>query len=344
MNHKIIQTVFFLLLLVGAVVLTVLLVKPFLSALVLAFTLAILFRPLFRYINRGIRDHRSIAAFLTILVILIVVLTPLTFLGIRVFNEGRDFYFSISDEDVLKLAEYLPESFQARAADLSRNLSQYLQQGLVWFLQHVGAIFSSIAGMVFTLFISLIGTYYLLKQGAEFKARLINFSPLSDQFDREIMDRLQRAVSSVIRGVLVVAIVQALLAGIGFAIFGVPNPVLWGTLAMIAALIPGIGTALVMVPAIIYLLATGHLAAGIGLAIWAVLAVGLIDNFLSPLLVGRAAKIHSFFILLSVLGGLALYGPIGFLLGPLIVSFLFALLDIYPILILKNHEGHTHDL
>ncbi len=352
MNHKTIQTVFFLLLLVGALLLLFFIVQPFIGALVLAFTLAILFHPLYRRLNRGLKNRQSLAALLTILIILVVVLTPLTFLSIQVFNEARDFYVDTIGSDsglpefegaIARAATYLPESIQARAIEASNNISAYAQQGAVWILEHVGTLFSGIAKLLFSIFISLIGTYYLLKQGSEFKARLINFSPLSDRFDRKILDRLQLAVSSVIRGTLVVAIVQALLAGIGFWIFGVPNPALWGTLAMLAALIPGLGTALVMTPAILYLFLTGHTVAGIGLLIWAVVAVGLIDNFLSPVLVGRGVKIHSFFILLSVLGGLALFGPVGFLLGPLVLSFFFALLDIYPVLILHEpaHHGHT---
>lgn len=352
MNHKTIQTVFFLILLVGALVLLFFIVQPFLGALVLAFTLAILFYPLYQRINQGLKDRRGIAALLTILIILIVVLTPLTFLSFQVFNEARGFYFQTIggsgtglaefEAAISRAAEYLPDSLQARVIEASTNISAYAQQGIIWILGHIGSVFSSIARLIFNLFISLIGAYYLFKQGSEFKARLISISPLSDRFDRRILDRLQLAVSSVIRGTLVVAIVQALLAGIGFWIFGVPNPALWGTLAMLAALIPGLGTALVMTPAILYLFLTGHTVAGIGLVIWAVVAVGLIDNFLSPVLVGRGVKIHSFFILLSVLGGLSIFGPVGFLLGPLVLSFFFALLDIYPVLILHEPTLHEH--
>ncbi len=347
MHHKTIQTAFFLVLLIGAFIASFFLIRPFIGALVLAFTLAIVFHPLYRKLRSGFQNHHGVAALLTILIILVVVLVPLTFLSVQVFQEGSDFYFEkltrpdipVFQERILSLSQWFPGS-ERQLTEWSANLNQYLQQGLIWLLEHVGVVFSSIAQLLFNLFISLIALYYLFKQGGQLKARLVSISPLSDHFDADITGRLQSTVSSVIRGVIVVAIVQALLAGTGFAIFGIPSPALWGTLAMLAAFIPGIGTALVMIPAVIYLFATGHIGSAIGLAIWGVAVVGLVDNFLSPYLVGRGVKIHPFLILLSVLGGLALFGPLGFLLGPLVISFLFALLDIYPILILKEH---THE-
>ena len=186
------------------------------------------------------------------------------------------------------------------------------------------------------MFLTLLALYYLFVHGSDFKARIIALSPLSDHYDRDITDKLQLAVTSVIKGVLVVAVVQAILCGLGFAIFGIPNAALCGSIAMIAALIPAFGTALVMIPAVLYLAITGNVGAALGLAVWGALLVGLVDNFLSPMLMSRSIKIHNFFILLSVLGGLALFGPVGFIAGPLVLSLFFALLDIYPTLIL--HE------
>jgi predicted PurR-regulated permease PerM len=140
---------------------------------------------------------------------------------------------------------------------------------------------------------------------------------------------MEQAVYSIFAGSIIVALVQGILTGIGFTIFGVPNPALWGSIASVAALIPGVGTALVVVPGILYLFFTGSTGYAIGLLVWGILAVSLIDNFLGPILVNRGVKIHPFLILLSVLGGLIFFGPVGFLLGPIILAFLFALLDIY---------------
>jgi predicted PurR-regulated permease PerM len=104
---------------------------------------------------------------------------------------------------------------------------------------------------------------------------------------------------------------------------------LWGSFAVVAALIPGFGTALVIVPGVIYLFFASTTLHAIGLLIWGILGVGLIDNYLGPLLVNRGVHIHPFLILLSVMGGLVFFGPIGFIAGPLLVALLFALLEIY---------------
>src|SRR6185369_1295230 len=109
----------------------------------------------------------------------------------------------------------------------------------------------------------------------------------------------------------------------------VPHPALWGSFAVIAALIPGIGTSLIIVPGVLYLFFTSTNLYALGLFIWGVLAVGLIDNYLGPILVHRGVNIHPFLILLSVMGGLIFFGPIGFIAGPLVVALLFALLEIY---------------
>ena len=175
----------------------------------------------------------------------------------------------------------------------------------------------------------LISLFYFLRDGKSFTQYLKILSPLSDRQDEKILSRLFVAVNSVIKGALSIALIQGFLTGIGFWIFGVPNPVLWGSTAAIAALVPNIGTALVLVPAIGFLYLNGEVAQAIGLGIWSITAVGLIDNILGPYLINRGVKIHPLLILLSVIGGLGLFGPVGFLLGPLIISLLFALIDIH---------------
>ncbi len=345
MKHTTIQTAFFLVLFIGIAVIVFLLFKPFIAPLIAAFTLAVLFYPLYQKILTLLRGHKSLASLLTITIVLILVLVPLLFFGFQIFSEGKDFYLNhlVGNQPLRLIPDQVAGLLGPRFGEFQDNVGGYIQQGLIWLLEHVGVIFSSITHLAFMLFITLIALYYLFKQGADFKARLIAFSPLSDHYDRTIIDKLQLAVGSVIKGVLVVAILQAILSGIGFTLFGVPNAALWGCVAMLAALIPGFGTALVMTPAVLYLVLTGHVWPAFGLALWAVLFVGLIDNFLSPLLTSRGIKIHNFLVMLSVLGGLAFFGPIGFLAGPLVLSLFFALLDIYPTLLLHEH-AHERNL
>jgi len=201
-------------------------------------------------------------------------------------------------------------------------------------------VFSSVGKVFLALFLSLLAFYCLIKDGQSLRDFYIRISPLPDEDDERILVKLHATVNSVIRGTLVIAVIQGFLTGIGFMIFGIPNPTLWGSIAAITALVPTVGTAIVLIPGIIYLSIASGTAPAVGLTIWGLVAVGLVDNFLGPQVMKRGVAIHPFVILLSVLGGLSFFGPIGFLIGPLIISLLFALLEIY-IEIIEPVKGRT---
>lgn len=175
----------------------------------------------------------------------------------------------------------------------------------------------------------LIALYYLLKDGGKFTEYLVQLSPLEDKDDRFIVNRLKLAVHSTVKGNLIIGLIQGVVTATGFAIFGVPNPILWGGVSVITALIPSVGTALVLGPAIVYLFVSGDTLSGLGLTIWAILAIGIVDNMLGPKLVGQGMKLHPLSVFVSVIGGMAFFGPLGFILGPLALNITLALVDIY---------------
>ena len=329
------QLYFLLFILAVISILVFFIFQPFLYALILAMVFATVFQPVYQKMLLIVRGQKGIAAFATLLIVAIAVFTPLVFLGIQIFREAQAFYSSLGSvggKDAIlnifnglmsRIQEYFP------SAQISFDSDQYVRRGLDWLIQHLGAVFGSFAKMLASAFVFLIALYYLLKDGHKVKSNLVSLSPLSDEHDEAIFKTLERAVNSVVRGNLFIAVIQGILVSVGFAIFGVPNAILWGSIAAIAALIPGIGTALVLIPAILFLFATGQIFPAIGLLAWGMGAVGLVDNFLGPRLMGRGIELHPLIILLSVLGGIGFFGPIGFLLGPLIVSLFFALLDIY---------------
>ena len=339
MQRNTLQTSFFLILLFSVFVLASLIFLPYLGALVLATVFAVIFYPFYKKILHLVRDRKNIAAFLATLCILIIVVLPFVFFGYQLFRETRDVYLRVTDPTTVfsnQLIELAQTRAQAVAPNISVNVYDYLQQLLEWLLQHTGSFFASTAKVVLNIFLSLIAIFYLLRDGHKLKRRIVELSPLSDLYDQQIIDRLRVAINSVIKGSLMIAVTQGVVTGIGLAIFGVPNPVLWGSITVLAALIPNVGTAAVLTPAIIYLFLTDHTAAGIGLLIWGTIAVGFIDDFLGPRLMNRGIRLHPMVILLAVIGGLHFFGPIGYVLGPLVMSCLFALLDIYPLLVLKR--------
>ena len=340
MNAKILQPYFLLSLIAASSVLVFFIFRPFLVALVLAAVFATVLHPLYEKLLRRMHHSPGLAAFATILVVLIGILAPLSFVASQIVHDAQNLYIGLSDGSGSQslavafefvndaIATYAP-GLSFSAADLSASLDQYVKDGLEWLIQNLGGAFGSVARFLVTLFIFLIALYYLLRDGEKLKKTLVRVSPLSDTDDDAVFAQLRLSVQSIIRGSLVIALIQGVLTGVGFAIFGVPNSVLWGVVAAFSALIPGIGTSLVLVPGVLYLFIIGATPGAIGLLIWSVVAVGLIDNFLGPRLMGRGMQLHPLLVFLSVFGGLIFFGPVGVLLGPLCTSTLFAFLTLY---------------
>ncbi|MCC6563894.1 AI-2E family transporter [Candidatus Uhrbacteria bacterium] len=334
------QSAFLFIALGLSLVLAFTLFRPFLSVIVVSAMAAVVAYPLKERISGLFRGKgNGLSSFLTLLVVFVLILTPVAFIAYQVFTEALVMYADVSsnrDAYFDTLARVVLEPLQRLVPGFVFDVDSALKQGLGIFTANFGRLFSGTVEVFADLVLFLIAFYYFLKDGPRFAHAFMALSPLHDKFDKDVFDRMSLAINSMVRGQLLVAMIQGLLTGLGFALFGIPSPALWGSLAAICALVPGVGTSLVIVPGILFLFATGQTFPGLGLLAWGGLAVGLIDNMLGPTLIGKGAKIHPLFVLFAVLGGLALYGPLGFLLGPLTVSFVFALLDIYRLLILRD--------
>lgn len=317
-------------------VLTFFIFKPFIYILILAAIVAVIFEPYNKKLLYYTKGNKGLSALLTTLSIVILILAPLIFLGSQIFLEAKDLFVSLANGEgkdtllhIFKKLNSTAQSFAPSSINFSLDVDQITKQGLSWLLQNLGSVFSNFAKIFTSLFIFLISLYYLLKDGEGIKKKLVFFSPLVDSDDEEVSKKLEQAINSVVKGNLTIALIQGMLVSLGFLIFGVPNPLLWGTVATIAALIPAVGTAMVIVPGIIFLFLKESIPGAIGLLIWGALAVGLIDNFLAPQLISKGIKLHPLLVFLSVIGGIIFFGPVGFILGPLTMSLLFVIVDIY---------------
>lgn len=310
--------------------------KPFLTALALALTAAVVFFPVYKYILARVKGARSFASLATIVLIFILIITPLTLVGIQLVQEASSLYGSMLVSgnsniftDWLASASASLSPFFPGLENASLNLSGYTQKGLSLLLANALPIFSNMATLLLNTVVFLMALFFLLRDGELLADKLVRLSPLYDTDDKNILASLSAAIHSVVTGNLLTAIIQGVIATVGFVIFGIPHAILFGSIASIAALLPGVGTALVIIPAVLYLLATGSVVATAGLAVWGAVAVGTIDNFLGPKLMARGMTMPSIVVFLSVVGGIGLFGPFGFIFGPLIVSLFLTLTEFF---------------
>lgn len=329
------QKYFFLTLFVGVAILVFFILRPYLGAIFFGAVLAVVFSPVYKYFYKKIKGHAAIAALLTVLLVVLLVLVPASAIGTRLVLEARQAYMSLESgaggmnaviNDVAARIEEIIPQFTFSSVDVD----SYARGALDWLLAHIGSLFSGVATAFLNLVLGLFSFFFCLKNGKEIRNRFAVLSPMPKGVDDELLGKLETAASSTIKGTLIVAMIQGLVAGFGFFIFGLPQPILWGLIAAFAALIPAVGTGLVVIPASIYLFIAGSTFAGVGNLVWGLLIVGTLDNYLRPKLMEKGVDAHPFIVLLSILGGVNLFGPIGFIAGPLAVSLLFALLDVYP--------------
>ncbi|MDO8564968.1 MAG: AI-2E family transporter [bacterium] len=330
-----IEAGFFLFLAFGTAVVVFFIFKPYLSALFVALVFALVFKPVHRRIL-GVFRQKSVAALVTLLLLLLLVLVPAFIIGFSIADDAQKLYTSfVEGEPLFKNLDTVPIPFEVEiekfAPDIRGRISDYVSGGLSFVVSRFGNVFTEVVSFIFKTLIMLLALFYLLREGRPLRDYIVRLSPLTNEYDERILNRLEDAVVSVVKGRLFIIIIQGIIGGLGFFMFSIPHPVLLGVLVSLAALVPAVGVAIVFAPIIIYLFLVGATVPAVGLLVVASV-VGFVDNVLSPFLFERGLRVHPFLILLSILGGLTFFGPIGFLAGPITLSLFFALLDIYPLL------------
>ncbi len=341
-EHQNIAKWFFLLIFTAVSFLFWKVLEPFILVLLTAIIAAILVSPIERHVREWI-GHPKISAFIMVLLVFAVVVLPLATLGLVAADQAvqliqdtlaNPVWVNAFDIRTFPFIDTLPNILIAQITQIDPG--ELLRTVAAWAVQNLGTIFASSADVVFKTFIFFVSLYYFLLDREKIKAEVITLSPLKISIDKNITSRLIGTVRGVVFGSLIVAVIQGVVAGIGLAIFGVPGPLIWAGLVVIAAQVPMLGTSMIMLPAVGYLFISGHAPQAIALLIWSMCAVGLVDNFLQPIIVGSRTRMHALLILLSMLGGLNAFGPIGFILGPTVLAAFLVLLELYKSGILEK--------
>jgi predicted PurR-regulated permease PerM len=193
------------------------------------------------------------------------------------------------------------------------------------------SIFSGITDVVVNFFVMLVLFYYLLLRGPDILHELKQLSPLRSEHEEIIIEKFRAFTRAIFGGTLATALLQGIGGGLIFLFAGLPSPLLWGAVIGLVSLVPAVGTALVWGPLVIYYLLTGSVLKGIILLVAFAGMVGIVDYVVRPMVIRRGAEIDALWVLLSVIGGVVVFGLLGLFLGPFLVALLLALLDIYKV-------------
>jgi len=337
------RTAFVLLLVTAVTALFLAVAWPFLKPLLLGALLAGLFHPLYRWITRLLGGRRSLSAAVTLLVLLVLGLGPLSvFLGVVIQQA-----LTISDQAIPWLSqhlgaastynvhEWLVQRFPALAEYMPTQ--EQLLQNVATAIKTAGAFLVTLASrmtaltatFLLNLFVMLYAMFFFFRDGHTILERIFYYLPLNDEDETRMLARFTSITRATVKGTLVIGAIQGALAGVAFWVAGIDGAALWGTIMTILSIIPGIGAPLVWVPVVIVLFINGQYLTATLLLMWCAAVVGTIDNFLRPVLVGRDAKMPDLLILIGTLGGLFLFGPIGFIVGPIICGLFLTVWDIY---------------
>jgi predicted PurR-regulated permease PerM len=331
---------FLVLLAIAISIIFMLMIKGFFVSLLLAGIFTGLSQPLYRRLLRLFRGRRAAASAATILVVLLVIVIPLTaFLGVVASQAvqvsqsvGPWIERQVSQPDALdqilaripffdRLAPY-QDQIAAKVGELAGKLGTFL-------VNNVAAATMGTVSFLFQLFIMLYAMFFFLIDGARILDRILYYAPLAPKEEERMVERFVSVSRATIKGTLMIGILQGGAAGLGFFVAGIGGAAFWGTVMAVLSIIPGVGAALIWVPGVIYLLTVGKVAAAIGLAIWCAVVVGTMDNLLRPRLVGKDAKMSDLMILLGTLGGILLFGAVGFIIGPIIAALFVTVWEIY---------------
>lgn len=310
-------------------------VLPFYGALMWAAILGLVFGPLHRALARRLHGRRNLAAALTLLGVSLVVVLPLLAMGISLAREAAQLAEAVQSGRIdvpgmlQKAFEALPAPLASMlahfgigdAADLRTRVEASAGRVAQFFASHLLTVGQGTLNIVVELFVALYVAFFMLRDGDTLAARFWSALPLRREADRhELRRRVVAVVRATVKGNLVVALVQGALGSLALVVLGIPGALLAGALMAVFSLLPAVGAALVWGPIAAYLLATGEAWQALGLAAFGTLVIGTVDNLLRPILVGRDTRLPDWLVLVSTIGGIALIGLNGFVVGPLVAT------------------------
>jgi predicted PurR-regulated permease PerM len=316
---------------------------PFYGTILWGTIVALLFTPLYRWWLPRLRRRRTLAALLTLLIVVVMVILPIALVAAALAQEATAVYQRIQTGE-WNPAAYVQGIFNALPswvtgpmnsfgltdlAALQRKLASVLTQGSQLIATQALSIGFDTFDFVARLFIMLYLAFFLIRDGDSVLRAVRRAIPLAPEHQRELAEKFVTVTRATVKGNLLVALIQGLLGGLAFWFLGVQSALLWAVLMAVLSMLPAVGAALVWAPVALYFFANGALWQGVALVLWGVLVIGLVDNVLRPVLVGKETRMPDYLVMISTLGGLAVFGINGFVLGPVLAALFIAVWHIY---------------
>ena len=315
---------------------------PFFEAILWAIILAVLFAPLQRRLRTALGDRHSLAALINLFVIVLMVILPVTVIATSFLRELRAAY-AMFQAGELEISAYL-ERMQGILpgwvtgqldewgltdfASVRERVAGWLSKAAQFIAARSLVIGENTLAFIINSFLMLYLLFFLLRDGGKVALRMRDAIPLDAELQGMLARKFAEVIRATVKGNVVVAMVQGALGGAIFWILGIHAALLWGVVMTFLSLIPAVGAGLVWAPAALYLLATGEVGQGVVLIAFGVLVIGLVDNVLRPILVGKSTRMPDYLVLISTLGGIAAFGISGFVTGPLIAALFVAVWDV----------------
>ena len=318
------------------------LMTPYFGAILWGLVAAIVFGPVYRWLTARLGGREGLAAALTLVTILALVILPAILLGASLIQEAAGLYSQLQTGKIdfaaifAKLARSLPRSVTRLAdtydlmdaARMRELLRSGLSAGLGSFATRALTVGQGALAFLADLGVMLYLTYFLLRDGDSLGRRFSESLPLRPHLRDQLIDNFIRVVRATMKGTVLVAVMQGVVGGLIFWFLGIEPALLWGLLMGFFSLVPAVGTGIIWVPVALYLLVTGSVWEGSVLVFCGLFVIGLIDNLLRPILVGKDTKLPDFVVLIATVAGLELFGLSGFIVGPIIAALFIAVWDI----------------
>lgn len=317
-----------------ASVLFAMILRPYFGAVCWAVFIAIVFWPLQQRFLLGAKNRRNVAALASLTVILLIVILPMAMLLVSITQDASVLVEKLRSGQ-LQVSVYFARFVEALPAWARNMLHRFgvgelglVQQKLMAAVSSSGQVLATrVVGIgqvtldfVISFFLMLYMLFFFFRDGEELSRAVARCIPLHPQHTRRLLTQFATVVRATVKGNIVVALVQGALGGIAFAVLGLPGAVLWGAVMAVLSLLPAVGAVLVWGPVAAYYLFSGDLVRAIGLTAWSVLVIGLVDNLLRPILVGKDTRMPDYLVLVATLGGITVFGLNGFVIGPVIAA------------------------